>query len=67
MWQGETIFSVGDLTTASDKYKSFIKESYSYTENYREALNDRLEHIESIIERLEAEREHIKRQLREES
>lgn len=52
MWVDERIFSKGDLSEGvkGDEYSEYI--SYEYADN----LKERLEHVEQMIERLQAER-----------
>lgn len=60
MWVNERIFSKGDLCNGvhGDEYSEYI--NYEYADN----LTERLEHIEQMIDRLQAEKtmleEHLK-------
>lgn len=50
MWTNETIFSLGDLSR-TDEYSEFIKREYDGIPS------ERLEHVNHMIERLQAEKE----------
>lgn len=52
MWVDERIFSKGDLSEGvhGDEYSEYI--NYEYADN----LKERLEHIEQMIDRLQAEK-----------
>lgn len=52
MWVDERIFSKGDLSQGveGEQYSEYI--SYEYADN----LQDRLEHVNEMIERLQAEK-----------
>lgn len=56
MWQGETIFSGGDLSSGI-KWVTFMMREYSVVdeESAAEAVRDRKDHIKSCIERLQDE------------
>ena len=60
MWVDERIFSKGDLSQGvhGDEYSEYI--NYEYADN----LKERLEHVEQMIDRLQAEKtmleEHLK-------
>lgn len=61
MWVDERIFSKGDLSEGikGEQYSEYI--SYEYADN----LKERLEHVEQMIDRLQAEKamleEHFKK------
>lgn len=59
MWVDERIFSKGDLCNGvnGEQYSEFI--SYEYADN----LKDRLEHVEQMIERLQAEKNMLEKHL----
>lgn len=59
MWVDERIFSKGDLCNGvkGEQYCEFI--SYEYADN----LKDRLEHVEQMIERLQAEKNMLEKHL----
>lgn len=50
MWTNETIFSLGDLSR-TDEYSEFIDSEYDGDRSVR------LEHVNHMIERLQAEKE----------
>ena len=59
MWVDERIFRKGDLCDGvkGEQYSEFI--SYEYADN----LKDRLEHVEQMIERLQAEKNMLEKHL----
>ena len=60
MWVDERIFSKGDLSKGvhGDEYSEYI--NYEYADN----LKERLEHVEQMIDRLQAEKTMLEEQLK---
>lgn len=58
MWTNQTIFSIGDMCgTLEKEYNQFIDEKYNGS------LQERLEHVERMITRLEFERKKLKEKI----
>lgn len=71
MWNCEVVWSLGDLTNddylQQNKHIEQNKEDGSYFETCEPRfwadfqIDDRIEHIDRMIERLQAEKEHLKK------
>lgn len=71
MWNAEVVYSIGDLTNddylQQNKHVERNIEDGSWFETCEPRfwgdfqIDDRLEHIDHMIERLEAEKEHLKK------
>lgn len=58
MWVNQTIFSIGDMCgTLREEYNRFIDKEYNGS------FQERLEHIDRMITRLEFERKKLKEEI----